>query len=176
VRRADVLFLGYPDGGLKTMYEMTGDVVYRSPLTEKNETYGPVVRDYHSQVHGRPVPYLKASLIDDLAEIIRSRRPQEIYITNEIDKHADHRFAFRFVRDAAAVAGYRGSLLTYVVHGDPPPNPPGVRLTLTEQEQQQKRATILSYQAGVSPVHDYLADTYARPEELFWPVRVEREE
>lgn len=172
VRPADILFLGYPDGGMKTLYEADEQIPYRQPFTEKSETYGPAVRDYHFQVHGRPAPYVKQSVINDLAEIIRTRRPQEIYVTNEVDVHDDHRATFWLVRDAAAAAGYRGIIYTYVVHGAAPPEAPGLRLTLSETELRRKRATIEIYQAGVSPIHDHLAEKYAQPEELFWPVRV----
>ena len=169
----NVWFLGYPDGGLARIYEMDAETAYRHPLTHQRETYGRVARDYHSQVHGGPAPYTKSSVISDLAEIIKSCQPQEIYVTHEVDTHADHRASFWFVRDAAASAGYKGTLFTYVVHGRPPQEPPGRRVTLSASQFATKRAVIELYQQGTSPVHDQLADTYALPEELFWPTPIE---
>lgn len=174
VKPRDLLFLGYPDGGMTTIYEAQDDATYRSPLTQKAETYGVVVPDYHTQAHGRPAPYRKQSVTDDLAEILRRRRPKEIYVTHETDTHPDHRATFWFVRDAATAAGYAGSLFTFVVHGKPPTAPPSLQLTLTDDELRHKRATIEIYQAGVSPVHDDLAEHYALPEETFWRIEPSR--
>ena len=170
VRAADLLFLGYPDGGLEAIYRATGNEPYQQKYTKKKETYGVVVRDYHALTHGRPAPYSKASVIDDLTEIIKARQPKEIFVTNEADSHADHRAAFWFVRDAARAAGWRGNLFTYVVHGKGPAEEPGRRLMLTKAQQDRKRAVIEEYQAGLSPLHDNLAAKYAKAEEVFWPV------
>lgn len=168
----NLIFLGYPDGGLDRIYEMEGTTPFRQRFTHKRETYGSVVRDYYSLVHGVPAPYTKASVIADIAEIIQNCQPQEIYVTNDADSHGDHRAAGWFVRDAAKVAGYQGTLFTYVVHGRPPPEPPGRRVTLSQSQLATKRAVIELYQEGTSPVHDELAATYALPEELFWPVQI----
>jgi hypothetical protein len=46
-------------------------------------------------------------------------------------------------------------------------------VVLTEAEQGRKRAMIREYQTELSPVHDYLAEKFARAEELFWLVRPE---
>lgn len=168
VRQDDILFLGYPDGGLASMYDNAGDAPYRQPYTGRTETYGPVAADYHSRVHGRPAPYLRAALHADLAEIIRARRPRAIYVTGEADRHADHRTTRLFVRDAAQAAGFCGELWTYIVHGPLPNTPADLQLTLTQTELDTKRSLLESYQAGVSPVHDRLAETYAQPQERFW--------
>ncbi|MBL8796356.1 MAG: PIG-L family deacetylase [Planctomycetia bacterium] len=174
VRAADLLFLGYPDGGLDKIYRADGKEPFQQKFTEKKETYGAVVRDYHSQVHGRPTPYLKSSVLGDLQEIIKARQPKEIFVTNETDSHADHRAAFWFVRDAARGAGYRGQLFTFVVHGKGPAEQPGRRLVLTKAQQDRKRAVLEEYQVGLSPFHDNLAARFAKEEEVFWPVPIEK--
>lgn len=171
VSPADIHFLGYPDGGLKAIYESSPDRPYRQPLTQKNSTYGVAAPDYHTRRHGKPALYRRQAVVDDLAEIIRAARPDELYVTSEVDTHSDHAALFAYVRDAAAVSGFRRPLFTYVVHGNPPVRAPDVRLTLTDAELARKRATLEIYQAGVSPVHDRLAEEYAKPEEIFWKVR-----
>jgi LmbE family N-acetylglucosaminyl deacetylase len=173
VRLADLMFLGYPDSGLEKIYRMEGEGPFQQEFTQKKETYGVVVRDYHSLKHGRPAPYSRASVLGDLKEIIQTRQPKEIFVTNEADSHPDHRAAFWFVRDAARAAGYRGSLFTYVVHGNGPTEAPGRRIALNPALLDRKKAVIEEYQAGLSPFHDYLAAKFTRPEELFWPVRIE---
>jgi LmbE family N-acetylglucosaminyl deacetylase len=168
----ELVFLGYPDSGLEKIHATGGSVPFRQMFTRKDGTYGVTVRDYHSTVHGHPAPYLKASVVGDIAEIIRARQPKEIYTTHEADTHSDHRTAFLFVRDAVRAADYRGDFLTYVVHGKPPPQPPTRRVVLTKTQVEAKRAAIVEHQAGTSPIHDRLADEYTRPEELFWKVSV----
>lgn len=172
LQRDDIVMLGYPDGGMQPIYEAAGDEPYKQKHTGRTATYGPIVRDYHTLTHGAPAPYRKASVIADLAETFRTHRPQQIYTTNEADTHADHRAVMWYVRDAVAKAEFRGKLYTYVVHGRPPTAAPSLRLQLTAAELRRKRATIEIYQAGVSPVHDDLADHYALPEELFWAVEL----
>ena len=168
-----VMFLGYPDSGLEAIYRQDDSAPLTQKFTKKSETYGVTQRDYHSIVHGRPAPYLKASVIGDIAEIIRDRQPKEIYVTHELDTHADHRTAFWFVRDGARAANYTGPIFTYVVHGQSPAGPPDRRLVLTKAEMDAKRAALEVHQAGTSPIHDQLAAEYTKPEEQFWISRVE---
>jgi LmbE family N-acetylglucosaminyl deacetylase len=170
VRTGDMFFLGYPDGGMKAVYESTDERPYRHPHTGRSETYGTAVVDYHTHRHGRAAPYLKQAVLDDLKTIIADALPREIYVTAEVDTHPDHATIFRFARDAAAAARFGGRLLTFVVHGDEPKAPPTRRIALTPDELAKKRAALEIYQAGVSPVHDRLAEEYAKPEERFWEI------
>jgi LmbE family N-acetylglucosaminyl deacetylase len=172
VRKEDLVALGYPDSGLKMIYESKEKGPYKQPFTGKTETYAAVIRDYHTLAHGRPAAYTRAAVLADLVEILKARKPREVYVTGEADTHPDHRATFWFVRDAARAAGYRGPLYTFVVHGKPPTGR-AHRVVLTEAEQGRKRAMIKEYQAGLSPVHDDLAEKFTRAEELFWLVRIE---
>jgi LmbE family N-acetylglucosaminyl deacetylase len=168
VVEADVVFLGYPDGGLGIMYRDGGDTPYRQPLTRKQTTYAGARRDYHSARHGRPAPYTRASVLADLTAILRERRPRAVYVTHESDRHPDHAAAFWFVRDALQAAESSARLFTFMVHGEPPKRSPDVRVALTRRQLETKRQALLMHQAGVSPVHDYLAKQFANPEEIFW--------
>lgn len=173
VLQDELMFLGYPDSGLEKIYTMDGSTPFQQMFTKKNETYGVTIPDYHSIVHGRPASYLKASVVSDLAEIIRDSQPKEIYVTHEADAHGDHRAAFWFVRDAIRSANYQGVFLTYVVHGSLPPQPPSRRVTLTQTQMDTKRAALVEHQSGTSPIHDQLAAEYTKPEELFWVIHVD---
>lgn len=172
VRTTDLISLGYPDSGLKAIYEAQDETPYRQPFTGKTETYGTVIRDYHTLVHGRPAPYTRKSVLADLVEIIKARRPREIFVTDEADTHPDHRTTFRFVRDATKAAEYRGLLFSFVVHGTPP-DAPDRRVVLTDAERVRKRALLEQYQTQLSPVHDDLAEKFTGAEELFRLVRLE---
>lgn len=169
----EIAFLGYPDVGLKDVYAAEGPEPVRQRYTLKDETYGVVVPDYHTRVHGKPAPYLRASVVGDMAEIIRARQPKEIYVTNERDTHNEHQATFWVVRDAARAAGWRGSLATFVVHGDELPSGEPRRVRLTEDEVANKRALLEEYARHMSPVHDDLADKYTKAEEVFWDVPID---
>ncbi len=166
LKASNVSFLSYPDGGLAAIYQSEEDAVFRQRHTGKSETYGLVAKDYHTAKHGRPTPYTRASIIKDLAEIIRERRPKEIYVTNELDQHSDHRAAMWFVRDAAATAGYEGKLYTFLVHGKKRPETPPRRVKLTPEQVAAKKAAIGMHK--IPKVHDHLVEAHAKEEELFW--------
>lgn len=168
VPRDDLIFLGYPDGGLEKMWQSEGGTAFRQTLTRKHETYGVTARDYHSLAHGSPAPYLKASVVADLAEIIRARSPGEVLVSHESDKHGDHRAAFWLTREALRAAAFQGRFLSFVVHGDPLPREPEARLRLTRQEYAAKKAALIDHTQGTSPVHDGLVEEYLKPAELFW--------
>lgn len=172
VRKEDLIALAYPDSGLQAIYESKDEMPFKQPFTCKDETYASVIRDYHTLVHGHPAAYTRASVLADLVEILKARKPKEVYVTSEADTHPDHRATFWFVRDAARAAGYRGTLFTFVVHGKPPAGR-AQRVTLTDAEQGRKRALIEEYQTKLSPIHDDLAEKFTRAEELFWLVRIE---
>ncbi len=171
VHVGDLISLGYPDSGLKAIYESKNDKPYKQPFTGKAETYAAVIRDYHTLAHGRPAAYTRAAVVADLEEIIKAWQPREVYVTSEADTHPDHRATFWFVRDAAKAAGYHHPLVTFVVHGKPPAGP-AHRVVLTKAEQDRKRAILKEYQRNLSPVHDTLAEEYMRKEEVFLTVRI----
>jgi len=173
IAAGDILFLGYPDGGLRAMHEADGTTPYRQPYTTRSATYGMIRPDYHSMKHETSAPYTKSAVVADLKEIIRARSPKAIFTTLDIDTHADHRAVSLFVCDAVKAVNYVGPVRGYVVHGAEPKTEPDLRLVLTPEELRRKRALLEIYQAGVSPVHDGLADEYTKPEERFWEVRSE---
>lgn len=171
--RADLIFLGYPDGGLAKIWKMDGSTAFRQMFTQKRETYGVTACDYHSLTHGSPAPYLKANAVADLVEIIRARKPQEVFVSHESDHHGDHRTAFGLVREALRVAAFQGHFFAYIVHGAPLPQTPDRQLQLTPQEYLTKQAALTDHTQGTSPVHDGLVQEYLKPQELFWqfPIR-----
>ncbi len=168
VPREDLIFLGNPDGGLEKMWKMDGSAAFRQMLTQKRETHGVTAPDYHTATHGKPASYVKANVVADLAEIIRARRPQEVFVSHESDKHGDHRAAFWFAREALEIAKVEVRLLAFVVHGGPLAREPDLLLKLSSQAYETKKAALMDHTKGTSPVHDGLVDEYLKPEELFW--------
>ncbi len=128
LQAARVTFLGYPDAGLARVYETVGDAPFRSSLTGKSETFGPLRPEYHALIHGQPAAYTRAAVLADVGEIVAASRPGQVYVSSGADGHPDHRTAFLFVRDALAAVGYRGRLSVFLAHGEPLatyPCPPG---------------------------------------------------
>lgn len=176
---SDLTFLGYPDAGLDRVYEAAEDAPFRQPYTQKSETYGPVVPDYHSRVHGEPAPYIGQAVLADVAELTQDLRPARIYAPNAADTHRDHQAAFRFVRDALVQLGYRGEVFTYVIHATRYPCPDGLAcpppFTVAPSGDQvtTKFKALLNYGSQVwqfFPSGPSL-QAYAAEDESFWPIK-----
>jgi LmbE family N-acetylglucosaminyl deacetylase len=175
---ANLIFLGYPDGGLANVYHTEGDIPYQHRFTHKNETYGMARPDYHSQRHGTAAPYRRESGVADVTEILQWLQPSQIYVSTARDTHADHRAASWFVRAAIEAAGYKGQVYTYLIHDDQHhdwpwprtatptapfeapslvdgglpvglPWPPPARVPLTEEQAQRKLQAIRSYRSQI---------------------------
>ena len=179
------------------LYDSTDNKVIRQQFTKKNETYALIQKDYHSSVHGTPAPYKRSSVLGDMAELLTTLQPTEIYVTDETDGHIDHRAAFWFLRDAAKRVGYKGAFYTYLVHGLPEwPFPPGLtpnrpfesrrvdgevaprglpwppprRVPLTPEQVQRKLKSIQAHNIPVvgMPEHQNEMESFAKSEEVFW--------
>ncbi len=105
----DVIFLGYGDSTLQTLYlSGSGSQVYTSPigLTATYGASGLGGMDFHSywlQLHGEPPvpgPYSRDGLLQDLEDLIGWLRPDEIYTVAPMDMHTDHMAAAMFVIEA----------------------------------------------------------------------------
>jgi len=193
----DLIILGYPDGDLGNLYDSTDNKVIRQQFTKKNETYALVQKDYHSSVHGTPAPYKRSSVLGDMAELLTTLQPTEIYVTDETDGHIDHRAAFWFLRDAAKQVGYKGAFYTYLVHGLPEwpfphgvtpnrpfesrkvdgevaprglPWPPPRRVPLRPEQAQRKLKSIQAHDLPVvgMPQHQSEMESFVKSEEVFW--------
>ena len=116
LQRDAVIMLGYPNPGLADIYAAAADAPFQNKFTHKTETYALAQPDYHTAAHGKPAPYTRASVVADMAEIIKKFDPAEIYVTVQADGHPDHSTAFLYVRDAIHAAKYRGEFYTYLIH------------------------------------------------------------
>ena len=104
LREDDVIFLGYPDGGLLQIYEAASS----TPITSnagQTHTYGTRGRDrvdYHSARFGSPGPYTRATMEQDFRTLIAELRPDEIYTVSHFDTHSDHWVTAIYVTEALA--------------------------------------------------------------------------
>ncbi|NTS76272.1 ChbG/HpnK family deacetylase [Catenovulum sp. SM1970] len=198
---SELHFLAYPDGGLLAMYQADNARPYTSEQTQQSTTYQAYYLDYRTKVSGRSAPYTKAALLQDLTDIIASKKPSSIYVTSQQDGHPDHQAAYLFTAQAAKAAGYQGVLNTYLVHakdpdatwpyplkpdfkglfvqqknanGTVPANliwPPQKRTPLTEQQAIQKQQMIESFNVEMQTAAEYML-SFVKGEEVFWPESV----
>jgi LmbE family N-acetylglucosaminyl deacetylase len=129
VPEKDVVFLGYPDRGLKQMWEenWTRDNPFRSLYTK--HTHSPYARVYTAGT-----PYSGEALVADLVKLMNQVRPTDVYVTHPADDHPDHSIAAAFVqaalrecREAASSSWAPQSRLHfYLVHRGDWPLPQGL--------------------------------------------------
>lgn len=129
----ELIFLGYPDGALQTLfanYPSVDDQYFAN--TGQHNTYG--VRglgraDYHTYRFGTPAAYNKANIVADLQNIIATYLPDHILTTAEFDRHPDHATTYALVNlaiNAAAAThpGYNPTLHKTIVWADDIGNSP----------------------------------------------------
>jgi LmbE family N-acetylglucosaminyl deacetylase/chitodextrinase len=98
----DLIFLGYPDGSLQTIYDS-----YTTPSSQYFTSFGQGVTygnrglgrmDYHSYRFGSPATYNRPNIVTDLAEILSTYRPSQIFTPSEFERHTDHATTYRLLR------------------------------------------------------------------------------
>ena len=110
----NLIFLGYPDGYLRTIYSSyTGESdVFTDPsgisATYGNRGLGRM--DYHSYRFGTPGNYNRFNILKDLQDLISTYQPDHIFVTSEFDAHPDHATSYNLLTMAvsAVAAGNAG--------------------------------------------------------------------
>lgn len=190
----DLIFLGYPDGGLARMPE-SGNIPFTQEFTKKNCTYGLIAPDYHTQAHGQPAPYVRSAALADVMEVLVAEEPAEIYVTAAVDGHADHREWCTLVHEATAAAVFKGVFYAYLIHSTdgswptprgPTPGapfesmvvngqtvpsgirwPPDERRPMTAEESALKLRAIQAYELEMRLAGRYI-ESFVKSEEVFW--------
>jgi len=124
----NLIFLGYPDGYLKTVYDsypLQTDV-FTTPVYLQSTTYGNRglnSSDYHYYITGNTshANYNRYYMVSDLQSIINTERPDHIFTTAEFDNNDDHVTTNQLVTDAlaAVIAGaptYNPTIHRALVH------------------------------------------------------------
>jgi len=175
----DLMFLGYPDGGLSDIFiNVWTSKPYRSGVT--NAASVPYAE---SAVAGQPQTAM--NLLTDLEQVMTSFRPTIVAYPNLIDDHPDHQATELFVTAALADLHLSPQRLEYVVHvqGWPRPlryapfvdayAPPAARVLglrqevvhLTPQEVGIKTSAIKAHASELLPFATLVA--FARRTEVF---------
>ncbi|TCP53722.1 LmbE family N-acetylglucosaminyl deacetylase [Tumebacillus sp. BK434] len=180
LQEQDVLFLGYPDAGLRHLW--SGHFwSSRSPYTGLNGfDRVPYRRAY--QVGN---PYCGQALADDLRRILTEFRPTHVLYPDPHDVHGDHWAASAFTQYALAGLPLKPSEATYLIHYPQFPKPqryrPGQALLqpkklsgigirwrqvpLGVSEVEQKRSAVLAHRSQIQVMNDFLT-SFVRQNDL----------
>jgi LmbE family N-acetylglucosaminyl deacetylase len=132
LNKKDVVFLGYPDRGLKDMWIdfFSCKRLYTSKFTKTN--YSPYYNSFTKKS-----PYCGISVLKDITKIIKEFKPSYIFIPHPEDDHPDHWATNNFVilslenliwkKESFAK---KVKIFTYLVHRGDWPLPQGKYLTL----------------------------------------------
>lgn len=104
ILKADIRYLGYPDGVLPEVYNAL-QMPVKSPYTGLQETLDIPHR-----------PFTKASLQKDIDAILTALTPKEILIPGKEDTAEDHEVVGNIVLDEIRSHHISSTLLTYAVH------------------------------------------------------------
>lgn len=105
----NLIFLGYPDGGLKSLFSKNFFTPYTSKSLKLN--YNPYSNTYrHNQL------YTGINLFEDLKEIINQFQPTMIILPHPRDINPDHQAAYHFIISALEDKEKRVKLYSYLIH------------------------------------------------------------
>jgi LmbE family N-acetylglucosaminyl deacetylase len=191
----NIIFLGYPDTGLKPLFEDYWDEnnVYKSNLAFNNYDHSPYSFSYQPGVS-----YTGSNVAENLKEIIENFKPTIIITPDGWDEHSDHWATNAFVMYSAAITHFKGKIYCYITHKgcltwpSPAIYEPGFKLSpptemqnldvnwifipLTSNEENAKENALDSYKLPLNLTNGYLK-SFIRTNELLTthqPVEVER--
>jgi LmbE family N-acetylglucosaminyl deacetylase len=102
-----IVFLGYPDGGLRKLQSTRPLSTWRfdeegicTPGHTTYGRYGAAGRDAHSAWYGTPAPYTSEALAGDLKDLLTRLKPLDIYLSHPQDSHPDHHLSYVYLRRA----------------------------------------------------------------------------
>lgn len=123
----DVVFLGYPDGGLLRLW--LDNWLTQCPLRAR---YTRVTHNPYPDTLRPQATYCGSDLLDELRGIVSDFQPDLVLLSHPNDEHPDHRAAGNFARLALALASeadpaYHPAVWGYLVHYGYYPQPRGLR-------------------------------------------------
>jgi len=129
VPRADIVFLGFPDGGAARLWQSNWSPqnLYKSPFTGTD-------RSPYANSFSPRAPYCGAQVLRDVTTLMAAFRPTAIFSTHPADTHLDHWAAYAFARAALESLrlqnpsrdwAQRAQMWTFLIHYGPWPAPHG---------------------------------------------------
>lgn len=185
VNESNLIFLGYPDTGLRALFEdyWDPDKPYQSNTPFNKFDHSPYNFTYQQNA-----TYTGSNIAENLEKIINNFKPTIIIAPDGLDEHRDHWATNAFVMYSAAATNFKGKTYTYLVHKggtkwpSPPNYQPSLNLTppqelqnqniswigapVTSDEEKAKDEAINSYGLPISLTKGYLK-SFIRINELF---------
>ena len=119
--KSDIIFLGFPDSGLRKMLTKNWQVPYKS-------TYTKVSSSPYSDSYEPNVSYTSDNLTKNLTSLISDYKPTIVFATSSMDLHPDHVAVAAFTQ-LALKNQTNYTLYFYLVHYRHFPSPKGVQLS-----------------------------------------------
>jgi LmbE family N-acetylglucosaminyl deacetylase len=186
MKESDVIFLGFPDGGLTylRLKFRAHPRAYRSPFTKKT-------RPPAFEIIVPRADYCGEDLRKEIERVISDFRPNLLATTPPEDWHPDHSSTYYFVKEALRHlnkkhANHKPVVLTFLIHYgqwplgqgagtgsrlNPPDNfpdqgKPWISFSLKPEEVETKRVAILQYHTQMLVMGRFLL-SFSRSNELF---------
>lgn len=109
ISSSSLVFLGYPDGGLKSLLSANFVTPYTHKASKLN--YNPYAKTYREKQF-----YTGINLLSDLKEIINSFQPTIIILPHFRDSNSDHRASHDFIISALEENSQNMKLFGYLAH------------------------------------------------------------
>ena len=117
---SDVIFLGYPDGSSRRIYDATSGTQVFTSAAGRTATYGTRGlggMDYHRYLFGVAGPYNRNTMLGDFRALLANFRPDEVYTHHGFDAHGDHEAVAHFLTEALLALKRSGDDLQTKVFG-----------------------------------------------------------
>lgn len=113
LNESNIIFLGYPDSGLKELLLNNWDYnhLFKKSTGSNTFDHSPYVFSYEKNA-----PYCGANVAKNLDQIMDSFKPNIIFIPDDGDDHQDHWATSAFVRYVAVENGYNSDMYNFLVH------------------------------------------------------------
>jgi LmbE family N-acetylglucosaminyl deacetylase len=188
VKERDVIFLGFPDGGLNylRLKFQAHPMPFRSPFTRR-------IRPPAFEVIVPRTDYCGKDVVREIERVLAEFRPNLVATTPPEDQHPDHSSTYYFVKDALRHCNnkhpnLKPRMITFLIHYgqwpldqgagtglrlNPPDNfpakgDPWISFALKPEEVETKRKAILQYRTQMLVMGRFLM-SFSRSNELFMP-------
>lgn len=105
----NIIFLGFPDRGIKSLYSTNWDKLYESPYTHFNRTH-------YTNSYQPNADYTGKNLSEDLTEIIKLYNPTIIISPNSKDRNLDHHATAQFMSRVMSDNNFNIPVFSYLTH------------------------------------------------------------
>lgn len=184
LNESNIVFLGYPDAGLKELFINNWDYnnLYKRPKGSNQFDHSPYSFSYEKNA-----PYCGANVVKNLDQIMDDFKPNMILIPDDGDDHQDHWATSAFVRYVAVQRNYNGIIYNYLVHkGSEWPTPfyyspddkllppseileldaTWMKLPMNKSNEKLKEEAVESHQTQIFAMKDLL-ESFIRVNEVF---------